>query len=61
MTLRAMDWVKEQTENSIYFVNITNHTNDELQKIIMKFIQIVLFLMYKRKMIFTLLFLIILM
>ena len=37
MTLRAMDWVKEQTENSIYFVNITNHTNDELQKIIMKY------------------------
>lgn len=37
MTLRAMDWVKEQTENSIYFVNITNHTNDELQKIIMNY------------------------
>mgnify|MGYP004525241605 FL=1 len=37
MTLRAMDWVKEQKENSIYFVNITNHTNDELQKIIMNY------------------------
>ena len=37
MTLRAMDWVKEETENSIYFVNITNHTNDELQKIIMNY------------------------
>lgn len=37
MTLRAMDWVKEQTENSIYFVNITNHTNDELQKIIINY------------------------
>ncbi len=37
MTLRAMDWVKEQTENSIYFVNITNHTNDELQKIILNY------------------------
>ncbi len=37
MTLKAMDWVKKQTENSIYFVNITNHTNDELQKIIMNY------------------------
>ena len=37
MTLKVMDWVQEQTENSIYFVNITNHTNDELQKIIMNY------------------------
>ncbi len=37
MTLRAMEWVIKQTENSIYFVNITNHTNDELQKIIMNY------------------------
>ena len=37
MTLRAMDWVKEQTENSIYFVNITNHTNDELEKVILNY------------------------
>ena len=37
MTLKAMDWVNEQTKNSIYFVNITNHTNDELQKIIMNY------------------------
>ena len=36
-TIVAMDWVKKQTENSIYFVNITNHTNDELQKIIMNY------------------------
>lgn len=36
-TIAAMDWVKKQTENSIYFVNITNHTNDELQKIIMNY------------------------
>lgn len=36
-TITAMDWVKKQTENSIYFVNITNHTNDELQKIIMNY------------------------
>ena len=37
MTLKAMDWVNAQTENAIYFVNITNHTNDELQKIIMNY------------------------
>ncbi len=36
-TLNAMAWVKQQTENAIYFVNITNHTNDELQKIIMNY------------------------
>ena len=36
-TIKAMDWVIKQTENSIYFVNITNHTNDELQKIIMNY------------------------
>lgn len=36
-TITAIDWVKKQTENSIYFVNITNHTNDELQKIIMNY------------------------
>ena len=37
MTLNVMEWVRKQTENSIYFVNITNHTNDELQKIIMNY------------------------
>ena len=37
LTIKAMEWVKKQTENSIYFVNITNHTNDELQKIIMNY------------------------
>ena len=37
MTIRVMEWVKKQTENSIYFVNITDHTNDELQKIIMNY------------------------
>ena len=36
-TLKVTDWVNEQTNNSIYFVNITNHTNDELQKIIMNY------------------------
>ena len=36
-TIAVTDWVKSQTENPIYFVNITNHTNDELQKIIMNY------------------------
>lgn len=36
-TIRAIEWAKEQVDNSIYFVNITNHTNDELQKIIMNY------------------------
>lgn len=36
-TVAVTEWVKQQTENSIYFVNITNHTNDELQKIIMNY------------------------
>lgn len=36
-TLKVTDWINEQNNNSIYFVNITNHTNDELQKIIMNY------------------------
>ena len=36
-TILAIEWVKQQVDNSIYFVNITNHTNDELQKIIMNY------------------------
>ena len=36
-TIAVTEWVKEQKKNSIYFVNITNHTNDELQKIIMNY------------------------
>ena len=36
-TIAVTEWVKEQKDNSIYFVNITNHTNDELQKIIMNY------------------------
>ena len=36
-TLKVTDWVNSQTKNAIYFVNITNHTNDELQKIIMNY------------------------
>lgn len=36
-TIEVTDWVRNQTNNSIYFVNITDHTNDELQKIIMNY------------------------
>ena len=36
-TLKVTDWVNTQIKNSIYFVNITDHTNDELQKIIMNY------------------------
>lgn len=31
------DWINKQVDNSIYFANITDHTNEELQKIIMKY------------------------
>ena len=36
-TIEVTDWVNNQTKNSIYFVNITDHTNDELQKIILNY------------------------
>ena len=36
-TIKVTEWVNSQKNNSIYFVNITNHTNDELQKIIMNY------------------------
>ena len=35
--LKVIDWVDKEISNSLYFVNITDHTNDELQKIIMKY------------------------
>ncbi len=35
--IKATDWVKTQVENSIYFINITDHTNDELKKVIMNY------------------------
>ena len=34
-TIAVTEWLDEQIRNSIYFVNITNHTNDELEKIIL--------------------------
>lgn len=30
-------WIEKQLNNSIYFINITDHTNDELQKVIMNY------------------------
>ena len=36
-TVLVTDWVKKQMNNSIYFSNITDHTNDELKKSIMNY------------------------
>ena len=31
------NWAEKELKNSIYFINITDHTNDELQKVIMNY------------------------
>ena len=36
-TIKATDWVNKEINNSIYFINITDHTNDELRKVIMNY------------------------
>ncbi len=36
-TIAVMDWVNKEMNNSIYFINITDHTNDELRKVIMNY------------------------
>ena len=36
-TIAVTDWVNNQINNMIYFINITDHTNDELQKVIMNY------------------------
>ena len=36
-TIAATDWLKEQIDNSIYFIHITEHTNDDLRKIILNY------------------------
>lgn len=36
-TIKVTDWVNNEINNSLYFVNITDHTNEELQKIIMNY------------------------
>ena len=37
MTIAATDWINKQINNDIYFINITDHTNDELKKVIMNY------------------------
>ena len=36
-TIKVTNWFNKQVENSIYFINITDHTNDELKKVIMNY------------------------
>ena len=36
-TIAVTDWINNQINNSIYFINITDHTNDELKKVIMNY------------------------
>ena len=36
-TIAVTDWLNNQIDNSIYFINITDHTNDELKKVIMNY------------------------
>ena len=35
--IEVTNWVNNQIKNSIYFINITDHTNDELKKVIMNY------------------------
>lgn len=36
-TIKAIEWASKQINNSIYFINITDHTNDELKKVIINY------------------------
>ena len=36
-TIAATEWANKEIANSIYFINITDHTNDELKKVIMNY------------------------
>lgn len=36
-TIEVTEWANKEIENSIYFINITDHTNDELKKVIMNY------------------------
>ena len=36
-TIAVTEWIDEQIKNSIYFVNITDHTNDELEKVVLNY------------------------
>lgn len=35
--MEVTKWIDNQIKNSIYFVNITNHTNEELEKVILNY------------------------
>lgn len=35
--VEVTDWANKEINNSIYFINITDHTNDELKKVIMNY------------------------
>jgi len=35
--IKAIEWASNQIKNSIYFINITDHTNDELKKVIINY------------------------
>lgn len=35
--IAVTNWVNKQINNSMYFINITDHTNDELKKVIMNY------------------------
>ncbi len=37
MTIAVTEWINKQVSNDIYFINITDHTNDELKKVIMNY------------------------
>lgn len=36
-TIEITNWANKEIKNSIYFINITDHTNDELKKVIMNY------------------------
>ena len=36
-TIAATDWLSEQIDNSIYFIHVSEHSNDDLKKIIMNY------------------------
>lgn len=36
-TIEVTNWINKQVNNSIYFINIIDHTNDELRKVIMDY------------------------
>ncbi len=35
--INVTEWINREINNSIYFINITDHTNDELKKVIMNY------------------------